>query len=112
MDIEQVMETYFAAMRAKDSAPLRQLYAEDATFCLPDGREFSGRETICGMHESVFAAGAPVPTPGARILSGQAGAVEIEAMLADGTVRHTTNHFYLNGEGRIERLNVYMKGAM
>lgn len=112
MDIGQVIEGYFAAMRAKDSAPLRELYAEDATFILPDGREFTGREAICAMHDGVFAAAAVVPTPGARILSGQAGAAEIEAQLADGSVRHTTNHFYLNSEGRIERLNVYMKGAL
>jgi hypothetical protein len=37
--------------------------------------------------------------------------VEIEARLADGTVRRTANFYYLNAAGRIERLSVYMRGG-
>jgi uncharacterized protein (TIGR02246 family) len=112
MGVEQVVESYFAAMRARDVAAVTALYAEDACFILPDGREFNGIEAISAMHQGVFAASAPVPTAGAMIVAGNAAAVEIEARLPDGTSRFTTNHFYLNAGGKIARLNVYIKAAM
>ena len=111
MNSEQVLEAYFAAMRCKDIEALTALYAEDAIFILPDGREFEGLTAIAAMHEGVFAAGAPVPTVGARIIGENAAAAEVEARLPDGTSRFTTNHFFLDAKGRIARLNVYMKGA-
>jgi ketosteroid isomerase-like protein len=112
MTIEHVVEAYFAGMRAKDIAALRALYAEDASFILPDGREFDGVVAIGAMHEGVFAAGAPVPSLGARIMAENAAAVEVEARLPDGTSRFTTNHFYLDPAGKIARLNVYIKAAL
>lgn len=110
--MEEVIEAYFAAMRSRDIDALSGLYAEDARFILPDGREHAGRAAICAMHGHVFSVGAPVPTPGARIVTPTAAAVEIEARLPDGSVRHTTNHFYLDAAGRIARLNVYMKAPL
>ncbi|MDG2003401.1 MAG: SgcJ/EcaC family oxidoreductase [Novosphingobium sp.] len=112
MQVEQVVEGYFAAMRARDVAAVTSLYAQDATFILPDGREFNGVEAISAMHQGVFSASAPVPTAGAMILADNAAAIEIEARLPDGSSRHTTNHFYLNSDGKIARLNVYIKAAM
>ncbi len=111
MDIETVIERYFAAMRARDGAAAKALYAEDATFILPDGREFHGVEAIGAMHAHVFTAGAPVPTPGLRIVGERAAAVEIEARLPDGSVRHTTNHYTIDDAGKIVRLSVYIKAA-
>lgn len=111
MTIEQVVEAYFAGMRARDIDALKALYAKDATFILPDGRAFNGVTAIAAMHEGVFAAGAPVPSLEAKILGDNAAAVEVEARLPDGSSRFTTNHFYLDEEGRIERLNVYMKAS-
>jgi uncharacterized protein (TIGR02246 family) len=112
MNIEQVIDSYFAAMRARDPEAAKALYAEDATFILPDGRAFTGRETIGGMHAHVFTSGAPVPFPGLRIIGERAAAVEVEAKLPDGTSRFTTNHYSFDEAGRIVRLNVYMKGAL
>ena len=109
MDVSKVMEGYFAAIRAKDIEGLMALYAKDATFILPDGRQFAGTDAIRATHLSVFAASAPQPSPGRTIIAQSAGAVEIEARLPDGSVRHTTNHYYLNGDGKIERLSVYIK---
>lgn len=112
MSIEQVVEAYFGGMRARDIAGLTALYAQDATFILPDGREFNGVAAIGAMHEGVFAAGAPVPSIEAKIVGDNSAAVEVEARLPDGTSRFTTNHFYLDAAGKIARLNVYMKGAL
>jgi hypothetical protein len=109
MDLDEVIDRYFAAIRAKDIEGLMALYANDATFSLPDGRQFAGADAIRGMHLTVFSAGAPQPSPGRTIIAPSAAAVEIEARLLDGSVRHTTNHYYLNGAGRIERLSVYVK---
>jgi uncharacterized protein (TIGR02246 family) len=109
VDLEEVVDSYFAAIRARDIDALMSLYADDATFILPDGREFVGTAAIRAMHLGVFTAGAPVPTPGLRILAGAAAAVEIETRIADGSLRRTTNHYSLNDAGKIERLNVYVK---
>lgn len=112
MTSEQVVDAYFAAMRGRDIDALKALYAQDATFILPDGREFNGLSAIAAMHEGVFAAGAPVPSVGSKIIGENAAAAEVEARLPDGTSRFTTNHFYFDSAGKIARLNVYMKGVL
>jgi len=109
MDLRQIIDSYFAAIRAKDIESLMALYADDATFDLPDGRQFTGADAIRAMHAGVFAASAPQPSPGATIMGQAAAAVEIEARLPDGSVRHTTNHYYLSATGKIARLSVYIK---
>lgn len=109
MTAETVTERYFAAIRSRDINSLMALYADDAIFILPNGKAFTGTEAIREVHLSVFASGAPIPAPFARIVGEDAIAVEIEATLPDGTVRHTTNHYQLNSDGLIQRLSVYVK---
>ncbi len=111
MNPTDVTERYFASVRARDLDGLVALYAEDACFTLPNGREFNGIDAIREMHRSVFAAGGPSPTPLASIADAGSIAVEIEARLPDGTVRRTANFYYLNAAGRIQRLSVYMRGS-
>lgn len=106
---ERLAEAYFQCMRDKDLDGLGALYADDPVFVLPTGQEFTGRQAVLAMHEGVFGAGAPVPTPMAMIAGEKAVAVEIEARLPDGTVRNTANFFHLNDQGRIERLTVYWR---
>lgn len=109
MDMNAVVDAYFQAMRERDLTALSGIYAEDAVFILPDGRTFAGREAVCAMHRGVFAAGAPVPAPGWRLVAPEAAAVEITATLPDGSVRHTTNHFSLDEAGKLSRISVYIK---
>jgi len=111
MNPVDITERYFASIRARDLDGLAALYAEDACFTLPNGREFYGIDAIREMHRGVFAAGAPSPTPLASIAGTSSIAVEIEARLPDGTVRRTANFYYLNAAGRIQRLSVYIRGA-
>jgi hypothetical protein len=111
MDPTEITERYFASIRARDLEGLIALYAEDACFTLPNGREFNGVDAIREMHRSVFAAGGPNPTPLKSIAGASSIAVEIEARLPDGTARRTANFYYLNAVGRIQGLSVYMRGA-
>ncbi len=109
-DPQKTVDSYFAAIRAKDIDALMGLYAENASFTLPNGKCFTGKDAIRQMHLGVFAAGSPIPTPGTRF-SGAAGiAVEIEARLPDGSVRQTTNHYRFDDTGKISALGVYMRG--
>lgn len=111
MKPSELAERYFECIRARDIDGLIALYAEDATFVLPNGRVFSGAAKIREMQLGVFAASAPFPTPVAMVVGDGAVAVEIEAKLADGTTRQTANFFHLTADGRIQRLSVYMRGG-
>jgi ketosteroid isomerase-like protein len=111
MTTSNLADRYFAAMRARDLAGLKLLFAADATMVLPDGRELGGAEAILRMFAGLFAAQPPSPTPVAMVAGPQAIATEIVTTLPDGTTRRTANFFHLNSEGRIERLSVYTRSA-
>jgi 3-hydroxyisobutyrate dehydrogenase-like beta-hydroxyacid dehydrogenase len=109
-DPQTTVDGYFAAVRARDIDALMALYAEDATFTLPNGKSFTGKDTIRGVHQSVFDSGSPFPSPGARFVGAEGIAVEIEAQLPDGSVRNTTNHYRFDETGKILSLGVYARG--
>ena len=110
MTASELPQRYFEAVRARDIDALMALYDEDASFVLPNGRELQGAAAIREMQQSVFASGAPFPTPIASVIGESAAAVEIEARLSDGSMRRTANFFHLTAEGHIARLSVYMRG--
>jgi uncharacterized protein (TIGR02246 family) len=109
MNPRDIAERYFAAIRAQDLDALGALYAEDATFILPNGKAFEGLAAIRAMHKNVFAAGAPFPTPVAIVTGDASVAVEIEARLPDGSVRQTANFYHLDAAAKIARLSVYWR---
>lgn len=109
-DPQTTVDGYFAAVRASDIEALMALYAEDATFTLPNGKSFTGKDTIRGVHQRVFDSGSPFPSPGARFVGAEGIAVEIEAQLPDGSVRNTTNHYRFDETGKILSLGVYARG--
>jgi 3-hydroxyisobutyrate dehydrogenase-like beta-hydroxyacid dehydrogenase len=110
IDPQRTVDGYFDAVRAKDIDALMSLYAADATFTLPNGKSFSGKEDIRTLHLSVFAAGSPYPNPGTRFVGPEGIAVEIAAQLHDGSVRQTTNHYRFDDAGKIRSLGVYARG--
>ena len=77
-----VTDRHFAAIRSRDIDSLIALYADDATFILPNGEIFSGTAAIREMHLGVFAAGALVPTPTALIAGDGCVAVEASQCLS------------------------------
>ncbi len=109
-DPQATVDGYFAAVRARDIEALMALYAEDATFILPNGKSFTGKDVIRGVHQSVFDSGSPFPIPGARFVGAEGIAVEIEARLPDGSVRNTTSHYRFDEPGKIRSLGVYARG--
>ena len=111
MDHSKLVDRYFANMRERNIEGLAQLFARDATFTLPDGRELSGIAAIHEMYVKLFAAMSPSPTPLAVVAGAQAVATEIEARLPNGTVRRTANFFHFNDEGLIKRLSVYARSV-
>lgn len=111
MTPDELAGRYFNCIRAKDINGLSELYEEDATFVLPDGREFAGKAAILEMQRSVFSHGALTPVPVSMIVGASAIAVEIETRIPDGTVRRMADLFHLSATGRIRRLCVYMQAA-
>ena len=110
MNVNDIADSYFRCIRGKDVDGLVALYAEDAVVTFPNGMQLSGSQAIREFQTKLFSGSAPYPTPGARIAGENAIAVEIEARLADGSVRNTANFFYVNEAGRIQRLSVYARG--
>jgi len=108
---KDIADRYFTAIKARNVDDLMALYADDATFVLPNGKESRGIAAIRATHQGVFDAGAPTPSPQAMIVGENAVAVEIEARLADGSTRRTANFYHLNSQGRIQRLSVYMRSG-
>ena len=111
MDPKAIAERYFAAITARNINDLIGLYADDATLVLPNGKESKGVAAIEQTHQGVFNAAAPTPFPQAMIVGDAAIAVEVEARMPDGTSRRTANFFHLNSQGRIQRLNIYMRSG-
>jgi len=109
-DPSATVDAYFAAVRARDIDAWMALFAEDASYSLPNGQTFQGKAAIREFQQVVFGSGSPFPTPGARFVGSNAIAVEVEAQLPDGSVRHTANHYRFDESGRIRSLTVYMRG--
>lgn len=102
-------EAYFAAVRAKDIDAWMDLFAENATYALPNGQVCEGKAAIRAFQLGVFGSGSPFPTPVGRITGAEGVAVEVEAALPDGSVRHTTNVYRFDDAGKITSLRVYMR---
>jgi ketosteroid isomerase-like protein len=111
MDVNEVADSYFRCIRARDVDGLVALYADDAVITLPNGQQVAGSEAIRAFQTDVYARGAPYPTPGPRVVGAGEIAVEIEARMPDGAIRHTANFFTVNDAGRIQRLSVYSRGT-
>lgn len=109
-DPQSTVDRYFAAIHAKDIEVLMALYADHATFTLPNGKRFNGKDEIRSVHQSVFDSSSPIPKPEVYIVSKEGIAVEIEALLPDETVRYTTNHYRFDDSGKIISLGVYARG--
>lgn len=110
MNPKELAERYFATVRSRDIDRFVALFAEDASFIYPDGREAKGHAAIRERQSAVFAAKPPSPSAQSMIAGENSVAVELEAALPDGAVRHMANFFYFNADGQIERLRVYRQG--
>lgn len=109
-DPNATVDAYFEAVRAKDIDGWLALFAEDASYALPNGKSFEGKPAIREFQTMVFGSGSPVPNPGARFIGAEGIAVEIAAQLPDGSVRNTTNHYRFDESGKIAALTVYARG--
>ena len=110
VDPNAVVDSYFAAVRAKNIDGWIALFADNASYTLPNGNQFEGKQAIREFQSSVFAAAAPFPTPTGRIVGSEGIAAEVEAKLPDGTVRNTVNVYRFDEAGKIRSLSVYMRG--
>lgn len=110
MTPEHLARSYYRKINEKDLAGVLSLFADDATFNLPDGRVVSGKPEIAAMYENVFAQGGPQPQP-VHIVSSDTGvAVEVEVRLADGAVLQMASFFELGLDDRFSRVAVYRRG--
>jgi hypothetical protein len=109
-DPSATVDAYLAAVRARDIDAWMALFADNAVYALPNGKVYEGKPAIREIQQSVFASGAPFPTPAGRITGSEGIAVEVSAALPDGSVRNTTNVYRFDHAGLIRALTVYMRG--
>lgn len=105
----KVTERYFASVRAKALDEFVDLFAADATYTLPNGKQFMGHDAIREVQATVFSAGSPSPEILSRLTGPDSAVVEVVAHLTNGSVRNTCNVYRLNGDGKIKSLNIYMR---
>ncbi|WP_310531956.1 NAD(P)-binding domain-containing protein [Novosphingobium sp.] len=105
----ETVEAYVAAVRARDLDGFVTLFADRATYTVPNGKTMTGPAEIREFQAMVFSAGQPSPTPLEWFVAPEGVAVEIEAKLPDGSVRLTTNHYRFDGEGKIVSLRVFAR---
>ncbi len=109
MSPTELADRYFTNVRARDIDAWIALFADDAAYVLPNGATYSGLAAIREFQVSVFTASPPFPTPTAIVVGDGAIAVEVNALLPDGSVRQTANFYDLDSQGKIKRLSVYIK---
>lgn len=109
MSTAQLAERYVNNIRTRNIEDLLSLFAEDAIFITPDGREFAGIKAIREMYAYLFSLDLPPPSIAATVASTREVANEIVATLPDGKTRCTANFFHLNAAGKIQRLSTYRR---
>ena len=107
--IRELIELYSDAVTRRDWETAGAVFAEDAVFVFPDGKDYVGLPAIIEMERAAFAGTSPSPTPRIMILGDNAVAGEADVELAGGRVIQVANLFYLNDEGKIQRLSSFTK---
>ena len=105
-------DRYVELTNARQYDQLATLFADDAVFLAPDGREIRGRDQIGAFYEKFL----PTLTPTLRLASfveqGDICVYELEARIRDdadfqlGAIDHAT----LDADGLVARFAVYTKG--
>lgn len=110
MTAEQQAQNYYRFINAKDLEGVLSVLADDAVFCLPDGRDVVGKNALRAMYTHVFAAGGPQPRPVRIVASETDAAVQVEVVLADGTALQMASFFSMQSDGKFKTVAVYQRG--
>lgn len=110
MNSENLARSYYRKVNAKDMEGLLELFAENATFTLLDGRQVKGHAEMREMYKNVFAQGGPQPSPVNIVPAEDSVAAEVELRLADGAAMRVASFFGLNSEGKVTSVSVYRQG--
>ncbi|OZC54789.1 nuclear transport factor 2 family protein [Rhodococcus sp. RS1C4] len=100
----EVVDAYFAGVRAGDAGAVSALFAEDALLHNAAGT-LTGAEAISRMYFGGLAPGAMSPSPRHVIADGENVAVEIDLHTAGSTV--VLGDFFTVRNGKIVRLAIY-----
>lgn len=104
----EIVDQYFASVRARDIDAFMALFANDAIFITPDGRSHAGADAIRTMESAVFATeNPPTPSPGPVVANEYSAAVEVEVRLPNGAIHRMGSFFQFNASGSIQRLSIY-----
>ncbi len=112
MNTEHLARTYYRKVNAKDLEGLLALFADDAVFILPDGRQVSGVAEIRQMYERVFAHGGPQPQPVSFVAADHGVAAEVQVHLSDGTVRRMASFFQAGADEKFTSVGVYQRNTV
>lgn len=103
-DPVEVVDAYFASVKAGDADAVAALFAADAELINAAGT-LNGAEAIKRMYENGLAPGAMRPSPRNPVVHGDHVAVEID-LEANGASL-TLGDFFTINDGKIQRLAIY-----
>lgn len=104
MDATELATAYFDAIRARDAARLRELFAPDGVL-VSGGVTHAGNEAIARWYETQAFLIEPEPRLGPFVVDGDRLAVEIDLQTSIG--RMEVCDVFEVANGRIERLAIY-----
>ncbi len=102
--VRDLVDAYFAAIRARDAEALRALFAVDAELT-SGGTTHHGCDAIAEWYSSQAFAIEPEPTLGAYVVDGERLAVEIDLHTSIG--RMAVCDLFEARDGRIARVAIY-----
>lgn len=107
MDIKQLTDRYFEAMRVQDVVLLISVFAPDAVLVWPDGTRIEGHAAMRETYERLFRHPSNNPVPGPLMIGPESVSTQVASRFADGTTRRTCNVFRLAPDGLLARMDSY-----
>lgn len=107
MNDEQLVEGYFAAMRAQDVEALVTLFTPAGTLVWPDGTRITGHGAIRETYARLFQHPSNNPQPGPLMRGPDGVSTEVASHFDNGETRRTCNVFRIASDGLLARLDSY-----
>ena len=107
VDFEQVLQTYFGYVHARDAKNVAAMYAPDGELILHTGQRVGGRAALIDFCQTLFLQSPPAPRVVNIVGAGRQCAVELRVALPGNSETSVADFFKFNDDGLITALTIY-----